>query len=635
MDPNERFDIVAPENIKGLLGGKAPSMSDAIRARATEKFRVTGGSVYGENNRVMQWRLTSSMYADMTTATLHWELMKDSPLQLLEDLAMVSAIESARVTIGGKELERINNVRALKPIIYTSCSKEYYDTTLSMAHNWKYRPSYCGVLSTSRNTDALYPIKGKYKEPTTTVAAADSTTPRFYTNNRFTALSSSVYTGKYWGYGQTATTSDTEGNAWEGYPTDQALTTFSDYAYASGSLGDNLFGGCVFRNSLNTWDAGVDGTAVTDVTPEIKKAEGGDFGTKSIEMSLPLSTILGVCRTHDTLFPLRNVGSLEIELTLAPYHHWWLHNLDCKKQLTSLGKICQEGNYNNGTGEAGKVSAIGYSAYSIVNPTITVDIVQASDAIVRRVDEMCASSSGFAMSIESFQTLSSPFNIAPSVTLNYLQGFSSLRDVYVSFQPTKGLTVGFCKSDFYGGARFAEADVMVGSTQFPAQPIRGATQAWTELMKSYSHLDHRKGGGVVTYEDYIGHRKCPNPELPASGGCIPSLKAAGNKFMGAVQVSNIPTMANSCFLLGQSFEKVLKHSRTFSGISSRASGLGLTHNLKWKAYNPTDPKTDPASTFNPAYMDASLGGGFDMVALTAFHIDSLLVIANDSVTISV
>ena len=633
MDPNERFDIQAPSNIKGLLGGKAPSMSDAIRARSTEKFRVTGGSVYGDNNRVMQWRLTSSMYADMTTATLHWELQKDSPLQLLEDLAMVSAIESARVTIGGKELERVNNVRALKPIIYTSCSREYYDTTLSMCHNWKYRPSYCGVLATPRATGDLYGTSGRYAEPAATVnGQTDATFPRFYVNNQFKTagnLNEAVAPGTGWGYGQTGVSTDgTSGDAWEGYPTNQALSTFSATAYASGSLGDNLFGGCVFRNSLNTWDAGRDGT-------QSIAAQGGDFGTNTIEMSLPLSTILGVCRTHDTLFPLRNVGSLEIELTLAPYNHWWLHNLDCSKNIARLGKIVSIADYNASTGEAGKVSATGYNKYSVVNPVISVDIVQASDAIVRRVDEMCSSSSGFAMSIETYQTLSTPFNIAPSVTLNYLQGFSSLRDVYVSFQPTKGMTTGFCKSDFYGGARFAEADVMVGSTQFPTQPIRGATQAWTELMKSYSHLDHRKGGGVITYEDYIGHRKCPNPALPASGGAIPSLKAAQNKFMGAVQVSNMPTMANSCFLLGQSFERVLKHSRTFSGISSRASGLGLTHNLKWKPHNPADPKTDHSSTYNPAYMDASLGGGFDMVALTAFHIDTLLVIANDSVTISV
>lgn len=619
-DPNERFDIQAPQNIKGLLGGKAPSMSDAIRARSTEKFRVTGGSVYGENNRVMQWRLTSSMYADMTTATLHWDLQKDSPLQLLEDLAMVSAIESARVTIGGKELERINNVRALKPIIYTSCSKEYYDSTLSMAHNWKYRPSYCGVLSCVDNNggqslSSMHTAK-PFKRPNAT-SETDPTIPRFYNNNVITSLGSKTNVG----YGQTTT------NGFEQYYTSRDLASYSGHdAYASGSIGTNIMCGGVLPNSLNTWDN-------SDAGSSVAVYAGGEYGTNTIQMSLPLSTILGVCRTHDTLFPLRNVGSLEVELTLAPYGHWWLHNLQRKEAKGYLGGDPEFG-FGAST-ENGKVGATGYSTYSIVNPTITVDIVQASDAIVRRVDEMCASSSGFAMSLESFSTLQTPFDIADSVTLNYLQGFSSLRDVYVSFQPSKGMTPYFPKSDFWGGSRFEEANVMVGSTQFPTQPVRGATEAWTELMKSYSHLDHRKGGGVITYQDYIGLRQCPNPEYPASGGAIPNLRAANDAGWGAVQVSNIPTMKNSCFLLGQSFEKVLKHSRTFSGISSRASGLGLTHNLKFKPLVVSDHFTDPKSTLNPKYMDASLGGGYDMLALTAFHIDTLLVIANDSVTISV
>jgi hypothetical protein len=626
MDPNERFDVQAPSNIKGLLGGKAPSMSDAIRARSTEKFRVTGGSVYSDNNRVMQWRLTSSMYADMTTATLHWELQKDSPLQLLEDLAMVSAIESARVTIAGKELERINNVRALKPIIYTSCSREYYDTTLSMCHNWKYRPSYCGVLAAPRITGSatqLYPDSGALKVPTDAAPlSTDPTFPRVYVNNSY-AGSAPFNTGTNWGYGST------DASNYEAFPTDRALTAFSTHtAYASGSLGDNLLCGGVFPNSLNCWQS----SRTASLAP---KGKGGDFGTNAMEMSLPLSTILGVCRTHDTLFPLRNVGSLELELTLAPYNHWWLHNLHTEKTLGHLGRVAALGDYQTSTTEAGKVSQTGYATYSIVNPTITVDIVQASDAIVRRVDEMCSSSSGFAMSIETYQTLQTPFDLASSVTLNYLQGFSSLRDVYVSFQPAKGMTPYFPKSDFWGGARFEEANVQVGSTQFPSQPIRGATQAWTELMKSYSHLDHRMGGGVVDYAAYIGDRQCPNPEYPASGGAIASLKAGTSPYHGAVQVSNMPTMKNSCFLLGQSFERVLKHSRTFSGISSRSSGLGLTHNLKFKETKDTDPKVDPESSWNAQYMDATLGGGYDMLALTAFHVDSLLVIANDSVTISV
>ena len=121
---------VIPKNLGDLLQGKVLNMTSAVRDRTTTKFRVQGSSNYSNNNRTIQFRLTSSNYADLSTACLHWKLKRDSTLQATEDLAMLSAIESARLLIAGKEVERVNNVRALKPIIYTKCSSDYYNTTL-------------------------------------------------------------------------------------------------------------------------------------------------------------------------------------------------------------------------------------------------------------------------------------------------------------------------------------------------------------------------------------------------------------------------------------------------------------------------------------------------------------------------
>lgn len=647
---SEQFDVQAPSNVKGLLTGKAISMQEAIRNRSTERFRVQGGSVYSDTNRTIQFRLTSSQYADMTTACLHYNLVKDSPLQLTEDLTVLSSIESARITIAGKEVERINQCRALKPIVYTSCSKEYYDTTLSMAGAWKYKPSYMGVVATKLSDQDHYGATSgqplftgtAYLAPMLPSTAAGAGTSNAVLTAATTDTSAlSLASANLWvndptvlrtllnedlGLAASQHIGFGTNNGFMRAPINRELTSFAGVDMCpSNQGGSNVLGGCVLPSSLDTWTT-TSGDAVNE--------KGGLIGA-SRDYSMPLSLIFGLCRTHDTLVPLRNLGSVEVELTLAPYAHWFLHNLDIFGERQGIDTSIQT-TAGSGT-ENAKVTASGYNTYSIVNPTITMDIVQCSDAIVRRVDEMCASSEGFAMSIESYSTVTTPFDYSESVSLNYLQGFSSLRDIYVSFRPAKGLNAYYPKSDTYLGSRFLEADVMVGSTQFPTQSVQGPTQAWTELMKSYSHLDHRKGGGVVDYRAYIGERATPAPHAPASSGLMPSLQASVNsvKAYGQCQVKNIPTQKPSCFLLGQSFEKVLKHSKTFSGISSRASGLGLTHNFKFRQWDATkDPSSDSTSLMNPRYLDAHLGAGYDMLADTVMHHDVLITIANDSVSVA-
>jgi len=647
---SEQFDVQAPSNVKGLLTGKAISMQEAIRNRSTERFRVQGGSVYSDTNRTIQFRLTSSQYADMTTACLHYNLVKDSPLQLTEDLTVLSSIESARITIAGKEVERINQCRALKPIVYTSCSKEYYDTTLSMAGAWKYKPSYMGVVATKLSDQDHYGATSgqplftgtAYLAPMLPSTAAGAGTSNAVltaatTDTSALSLASAnlmvndptvlrTLLNEDLGLAASSHIGFGTNNGFMRAPINRELTSFASVDMCpSNQGGSNVLGGCVLPSSLDTWTT-TSGDAVN---------EKGGLITASRDYSMPLSLIFGLCRTHDTLVPLRNLGSVEVELTLAPYAQWFLHNLDIFGERQGIDTSIQT-TASSGT-ENAKVTASGYNTYSIVNPTITMDIVQCSDAIVRRVDEMCASSEGFAMSIESYSTVTTPFDYSESVSINYLQGFSSLRDIYVSFRPAKGLNAYYPKSDTYLGSRFLEADVMVGSTQFPTQSIQGPTQAWTELMKSYSHLDHRKGGGVVDYRTYIGERATPAPHAPASAGLMPSLQASVNsvKAYGQCQVKNIPTQKPSCFLLGQSFEKVLHHSKTFSGISSRASGLGLTHNFKFRQFDATkDPSTDSTSLMNPRYLDAHLGAGYDMLADTVLHHDVLITIANDSVSVA-
>lgn len=627
---------VIPKNLGDLLQGKVLNMSSAVRDRTCQKFRVQGSSTYSNNNRTIQFRLTSSNYCDLSTATLHWKLKRDSTLQATEDLAMLSAIESARLLVAGKEIERVNNVRALKPIIYTKCSSDYYNTTLSLAGAYKYRPCRTGVLATNAsatsapNDDSRANLStGSY---TIAVPAGQEGTnganivldPLRIMLLPHTGTSSSNFGAgsdtANLGYGTSTGTF--------GHPTNAQATSYSGYRIAyNNPVPSNLLGGLVLENSFNPYTgSNTDGFASQHI---------GRTGDLTESQSMPLSLIFGLCAKENSLFPLRNVGSIEIELNLAPYESWFLH-----KPVTStigagnagVSRIVDITNTKNNA-----VHTAGYDKYSIINPVITCDVVQVADSIVSRIDQMCSSDTGFNMSFQSYSTISQPMDYQESVTLNYLQGYSSLRDVYVSFQPAVGQNPYYPKSDYTLGSRFLQSNLQVGSTNFPAQDIEGASEAYTELMKTYDD-SYGKPGGIIGYAEYLGQRTASlNAGVAQTAGAMPSIAAAqwADRNVGACQVASIPIMKPSCFILGNSLQKVLHQGKTYSGLSTRSSGLGLTHNLKFKS--PTlfvDPANNKESLANPNFIDAHLGQ-VQMIANTVFSHDVLLTIANDAVTVAV
>jgi len=628
---------VIPKNLGDLLQGKVLNMTSAVRDRTTTKFRVQGSSNYSNNNRTIQFRLTSSNYCDLSTATLHWKLKRDSTLQATEDLAMLSAIESARLLIGGKEVERVNNVRALKPIIYTKCSSDYYNTTLSLCGAYKYRPCRTGVLATNASATSAPndDSRANLSDNNYTIAlpSAQSGTngqnvvldPLRILLMPHTATSTTNFgTGSNnanLGYGTHSGTF--------GHPINSQATSYSNYRIAyNNPVPSNLLGGLVLENSFNPYTGSLtDGFASQHI---------GRTGDLSENQSMPLSLIFGLCAKENSLFPLRNVGSIEIELNLAPYESWFLH-----KPITSTIGAGNAGVTRivdiSNTNRSNAVHVAGYDKYSIINPVITCDIVQCADSIVSRIDQMCSSDTGFNMSFQSYSTISQPIEYQESITLNYLQGYSSLRDVYVSFQPAVGMNPYYPKSDYTLGSRFLQSNLQVGSTNFPAQDIEGASEAYTELMKTYDD-SYGKPGGIIGYAEYIGQRTASlNAGVAQTAGAMPSIAAAqwSDRNVGACQVASIPIMKPSCFLLGNSLQKVLHHGKTYSGLSTRSSGLGLTHNLKFKS--PTlfvDPANNKESLANPNFIDAHLGQ-VQMIANTVFSHDVLLTIANDAVTVAV
>jgi len=627
---------VIPKNLGDLLQGKVLNMTSAVRDRTTTKFRVQGSSNYSNNNRTIQFRLTSSNYADLSTACLHWKLKRDSTLQATEDLAMLSAIESARLLVAGKEIERVNNVRALKPIIYTKCSSDYYNTTLSLTGAWKYRPCRTGVLATNTsatsapNDDARATVADNNYTLTLPAGSEGTNGANIVLDPlRVLLMPHTATTTSNFGTGSgTANLGYGTHSGTFGHPTNSQATSYSGYRIAyNNPVPSNLLGGLVLENSFNPYTG--------SLTDGFSSQHIGRTGDLSENQSMPLSLIFGLCAKENSLFPLRNVGSIEIELNLAPYESWFLH-----KPVTStigagnagVSRIVDITNTKNNA-----VHVAGYDKYSIINPVITCDVVQVADSIVSRIDQMCSSDTGFNMSFQSYSTISQPMEYQESVTLNYLQGYSSLRDVYVSFQPAVGQNPYYPKSDYTLGSRFLQSNLQVGSTNFPAQDIEGASEAYTELLKTYDD-SYGKPGGIIGYAEYIGQRTASlNAGVAQTAGAMPSIAAAqwADRNVGSCQVASIPIMKPSCFILGNSLQKVLHHGKTYSGLSTRSSGLGLTHNLKFKS--PTlfvDPANNKESLANPNFIDAHLGQ-VQMIANTVFSHDVLLTIANDAVTVAV
>ena len=89
-------------------------------------------------------------------------------------------------------------------------------------------------------------------------------------------------------------------------------------------------------------------------------------------------------------------------------------------------------------------------------------------------------------------------------------------------------------------------------------------------------------------------------------------------------------------MLGNSLERVLSQSgATYgSGLSTRASGFSVTHNLKFKVWQDEVWSDNPLALTNPKYLDAHLGKGEKLLAYTLFHVDALIRVANDAVEVS-
>jgi hypothetical protein len=116
----------------------------SVTGRISQKWQPTSGSVYsGLNSRVVNFRISSSMLADMESFWLSFQVKTPRSWVHLEDLFPLAMIESARLNIGGAQVENIQNfASAVKPLVYHTASGDWLSGPGSVtAGSWLYRPS--------------------------------------------------------------------------------------------------------------------------------------------------------------------------------------------------------------------------------------------------------------------------------------------------------------------------------------------------------------------------------------------------------------------------------------------------------------------------------------------------------------
>ena len=346
--------------------------------------------------------------------------------------------------------------------------------------------------------------------------------------------------------------------------------------------------------------------------------------------SIPLSLLAGFFRPEGGKYiPARNCGAIEITLTLAPYAQWFIQTAQLSVSASNV--ITQS-----------TASVPPYNAYTVTGCSITIDALQIAPEVVNRIDAACASDSGINMVIDTFVT--TLFASRPPTTMESFvctRPFSNLLATYISGRPTAGANSAYWRgSDYYYGSRFAGLQSTVGSLTFPVSEITDTAQAWGELRKSLvrNNIGIDKGN-CVSYESY--NSLYPGPYgcfSAATRGTAPDLtRITGSGATDASRAAYANTTANlapSCFLLGQSFARVLGSGAeiTYSGLNSKLAGYSMTSNLRqtpvYESPNDTDPVAGPACT-----LDSALGtANIDWLVTQVCSV--LVRLANDSVAVA-
>jgi hypothetical protein len=558
-----------------------PTKENFILGRTTVRWAPTSGSTYsGLNSRTVTFRLNSSEMAAPESFYLNMTLRTPKSYVVPDDLAPIALISSVRLTVGGSQVEYYTNAgSALKPLIYHSASADYLAGNASATiGSWQYKPTVGFALQSGATANSITPV-----------------------------VNSTGFVG---------------GTAYQDLTNSLGQTAAADVNYMGSTYRANSF--------VGGFEA-----ALSDVKYTGRTVNGTDFNGR--QYSIPLALILGLFRA-DVLLPLRSMGAVEITIELNPPNRCLIV---CAPAIVGTVAAGPSAILQNQIGLTG-VTEDYVLDYTLTNLSITGDLVQISPAAAASIDALTAGEDGISLVVDTFATTLFPTQPggASQQSLVCTRPFSNLTAQYVSIQPSAGAASPYWnKSNYFGGARFLSAQTQIGGLNFPAQAIQGTSQAWLELRKSLTRNGvSLEKGTAVGWAAYNCQYPSPyGPATAATRGTAPDIRMITNTPAGA----NLPEFANgimnmppACFLLGQSFSRVLSSnsSISLSGVNARLTGYSSNTNLQFipfvAAPNNSDPLANPACSMDSALFDTPLD------YLVTQSVSVLLRLAMNSVMVS-
>jgi len=572
-----------PNAISGL--SKRPqSMQSSIVSRTTTRFYTSGSSSFNKKyNDTLNFKLSSSDYIDASTATLNFRLKTNAVYQIPETLFGLAMIEKAVLKINNQEVEQIDDCSGLlRSLFYLNNDKNVVTGPIgTAAGEYKYRTR-----------------SGMFLKNNSTGVTDDTNSIKPCIN-----LGGTTYKN----FGTAA----------------QLPPGAKDYAVPGNCLELLTCGGSLSLPEGALWSRQALTAESNNRLISGQENEGRDY-------SVRLMDIFEFFKS-ETYVPLRNLGSIDIQLTLSSYDKCFIN--------VPTYSISNAGITNNLStiSDADVLAVCTNETYDVIAPYISIDCVQPNLLLVNALDAQASGSEGFAMVYSSWSTqvLSQPYGTSLQFTTN--KSFSHCRDLLCVLRPQNSQNGSkFLRYDqTYYGSRCLENKTIIGSANFPLTSTSSSSSRLMEVQKAFAMHNSNTSGTVIDLNVYTG----ANPHLAGSSrGFYPSLTlnnvtgvSADNKACIA-QAGALWAEPNSEFSICQSFEKFISSSRFLSGINTKLTTSQITLDLKMREWKDTDPNTDFKAATSLNTVDAILGNS-PVSALLAVHWEGLLLVSNNSVTV--
>lgn len=613
---SDQVVLDVPQNLSNIIQSPA-SYDKAILERNENRFTSQGVS-YNNQARDIVIKMNSAGYCDPATTYLYLNLKtKHSGSQVIED-SILSLFGQCVLKVGGRVIERIEDVASLKPILYHTCTPEWLKTEGANAGMYRY------ITASGLNVGMINDGQGGTYSYSGDEVLGDAFSLTAYRRGALTNV--------------------------DGLDTKGVKVPKGD-SYSSNTVGENSsrvghVGSTMLHNSMNVYGCNDATKAYMSGLPEGTNNIDGSAKTYCIALSL----IFGLFRSPQYL-PLRNMP-IELNITLKSYNECFIHvppvvtgKVGSKRMYMLTDQTDNTDTDFPNTGSDSFITNIvndltnsSFDDYTISNVHVQTDILTPAEALVSRIDALASGSTGIQMVLDSYNVIKQPVQRSTDITLHSTRAYSHLKDIYLTFKPQdleNNLFLG--KSDTWYGSIIQSVSTTIGSKMIPAShPCNSTAEMFTSLRKSLGNGNKLNSSrGVVSLAAYKGE-----PESTFAGafkesqysGLCPSLQlarsAGTNKLM---QSYLLPTQCHSNFMLGTNCQRVLG-ANSLSGINTLGQGYSITTNLKLKPFNDTSRETDLNSNGLNKSLD-SCWGDAPIIATQIYHSDILLNISNGAVQV--